>query len=164
MVRGCELHIAADAGALGPLVADRLCAAVGRAPRGYIGLATGATPLRIGLWSELAARGRAGGGTDMSAVTFVNPDEFLGLPPGHPECYASYLARHLGAHVSARIAVPVDLAAAVALEAAAAAGGGFEFFLLGMGVNGHIGFFEPAADGLPAVAYEPRIAEVNRAR
>ena len=87
--RGCVLHIAATPEALGPLVADRLCGAVSRAPAGYIGLATGATPLRIGLWAELSRRCRVGGAVDASHATFVNPDEWLGLPAGHPEAYAS---------------------------------------------------------------------------
>ena len=49
------------------------------------------------------------------------------------------------------------------LERDIVAGGGFEWMLLGMGINGHIGFFEPAAS-LPSHAFTPEIDIVNRER
>ena len=36
--------------------------------------------------------------------------------------------------------------------------------LLGLGINGHVGFFEPNAAGLPSTAYAPLLADANRAR
>jgi glucosamine-6-phosphate deaminase len=53
--------------------------------------------------------------------------------------------------------------AALDVEKAVVAGGGFEWMLMGMGINGHIGFFEPA-QSLPSQAFTPAIDELNRER
>ena len=82
--RGCVLHIAATPEALGPLVADRLCGAVSRAPAGYIGLATGATPLRIGLWAELSRRCRVGRRSGRVARDVCEPGRVAWAAGGAP--------------------------------------------------------------------------------
>jgi glucosamine-6-phosphate deaminase len=159
-----HIHVAPTC-RLATLVADRMSAAVAAKPDAYIGLATGATPTTIGLWSELRTR-VAGGALDLSAASLVNPDEWL--DGGHDQSYTAYLQRHLqGVPTSILLpcAVGVDpLGSAVALEGRIVAGGGFELMLVGMGINGHIGFFEPDAGGLPSTAYAPVLAEENRAR
>jgi glucosamine-6-phosphate deaminase len=159
-----HLHIASPS-RLAVQVADRLCAVVAENPSAFIGLATGATPTTIGLWSELRTR-VAGDALNLTAATLVNPDEWL--EGSHPESYTAYLAHHLQG-VPTTILLPSavgpdPLSSAVALEAKIVGGGGFEFMLLGMGINGHIGFFEPDGSGLPSTAYAPAIAEANRAR
>ena len=58
---------------------------------------------------------------------------------------------------------PDPVAAAVEAEAEIVRGGGFEWMLLGMGINGHIGFFEPS-EALPSQPFRPAIDEVNRER
>ena len=80
----------------------------------------------------------------------------------------AYLQRELTDHFETNILLPdgdcVDpVASAIEVDRAIIAGGGFEFMLLGMGINGHIGFFEPA-DSLPSGPFMPAIDEINRQR
>jgi 6-phosphogluconolactonase/glucosamine-6-phosphate isomerase/deaminase len=154
--------------ALAALVADRIAVSVQRRDRALLALATGSTPLRIGLWDELARR-CDDGVLDLSTATFINPDEWLGLPKAHPESYASYVDRHIASRIRTNVIVPDGMSStavddARTLDARIAAAGGFDFALLGLGINGHVGFFEPDVAGLPSQAYTPVIADVNRAR
>lgn len=151
---------------IGCLAADRLALAVSRCPAAFLGMATGSTPKVTGFWEEL--RGRvARGELDLSRATFVNPDEWIGLgDPEHAEAYLSYLKKELSFETNIRVpdgcaADPVQ--AALDVEEAVIAGGGFEIMLMGMGINGHIGFFEPA-DSLSSQAFTPAIDELNRER
>ena len=85
----------------------------------------------------------------------MNPDEWIGLEPGHSESYLAYLQRELP--FDTNIAVPDGTAedpvgAAAELERLIVAAGGFDYMVCGMGINGHIGFFEPAPAGLSSQA------------
>jgi glucosamine-6-phosphate deaminase len=151
---------------IGALAASRLALAVRRSPAAYLGMATGSTPKVTGFWEQLRQRvGR--GELDLSQATFVNPDEWIGLGnPEHAEAYRSYLKKELAFETN--ILVPDGCShdpvqAALDVETAIVAGGGFEWMLMGMGINGHIGFFEPA-EALPSQAFTPAIDELNRAR
>ena len=151
--------------AIGPLAADRLAAVVARAPAAYLGMATGSTPKTTGFWAAL--RQRVGAGElDLAQATFCNPDEWIGLGPGHSESYRSYLQKELAFPTNILVPdgdAPDPVAAAVEAEAEIVRGGGFEWMLLGMGINGHIGFFEPS-EALPSQPFRPAIDEVNRER
>lgn len=151
---------------IGGLTADRLALAVSHCPAAFLGMATGSTPKVTGFWEEL--RGRvARGELDLSGATFVNPDEWVGLgDPQHAEAYLSYLKKELTFETNIRVpdgcaADPVQ--AALDVEETIVAAGGFEWMLMGMGINGHIGFFEPA-DSLSSQAFTPAIDELNRER
>src|SRR5579862_5772083 len=63
-----------------------------RKSNSVLGLATGSTPL--GLYRELAALAGANL-LDFSRVTTFNLDEYVGLPPSHPQSYAHYMREHL---------------------------------------------------------------------
>ena len=159
------VHVAATAD-IGALAAERLSLAVARSPAAFLGMATGSTPKVTGFWDELRQRvGR--GELDLSAATFVNPDEWIGLgDPQHAEAYLSYLKKELTYETNIRVpdgcaADPVQ--AALDVEEAVVAGGGFEWMLMGMGINGHIGFYEPA-ESLSSQAFTPAIDELNRER
>ena len=106
---------------------------------------------------------------DLKDATFVEPDEWVGLPKGHPETYRTYLEKELTDHFPTNILVPDGnasdpVASAVEAEQAIVDGGGFEWMMLGMGINGHIGFFEPCADGISSQPFTPQIDEINRQR
>ena len=58
-----------------------------------------------GFWKQLQQRAK-NGELDLSSVTFVNPDEWIGLGDGHPESYSEYLARQLTDHFETKILVP----------------------------------------------------------
>jgi glucosamine-6-phosphate deaminase len=117
-----------------------------------LGLATGSTPLPV--YRDLARRHAAGELSLARARAFLL-DEYVGLPPGHPQSYRSVVARELEE--------PVDLApgavqgpdvhregqallaACAEYEAAIEAAGGVDLQLLGIGTDGHIGFNEPGS-------------------
>jgi glucosamine-6-phosphate deaminase len=138
-----------------PAEVGRLAAAkIGHLVRGrpdtVLGLATGSSPLAI--YAELA-RQVAEEGLDCSQVRAFALDEYVGLPPEHPESYRSVLTRDvvkpLGMDPS-NVHVPdgaaADVAAACeAYEARIAETGPVALQILGIGANGHIGFNEPTS-------------------
>ena len=132
-----------DAGELGAEFVARL---VATKPDAVLGLATGSTPLP--LWHALATRA-----LDLSRVRGFALDEYIGLPPGHPESYRAVITREvvepLGltpslVHVPGDDGGPVETAGE-RYEAAIAAAGGVDIQVLGIGRTGHIGFNEPGS-------------------
>jgi glucosamine-6-phosphate deaminase len=146
-----------DAQAVSHAAADIVAATVTRRPAATIGLAAGATPL--GMYGELVRRHNRGDhgpnrdvdGLDFSGTTLFGLDEYLGLTPDHRASCAHALKQHFIDRVqpdSSRVHLlgePGDDAAAYcdAYERAIAAAGGLDLQILGLGVNGHIGFNEP---------------------
>lgn len=130
-------------------------AAVGPAVSGpvVLGLATGSSPL--GLYRELE-RAQGEGRVDLRAAHGVALDEYVGLPAGHPQSYREVLRREVGDRLGiddARLHVPdgahddeASLAAAAAdYEETIRGLGGVDVQILGIGVNGHLGFNEPGS-------------------
>ena len=113
-----------------------------------LGLATGSTP--EGMYRELAQLYRDGK-VDFSRVTTFNLDEYRGLDPGHAQSYHYYMHQHFFDHVNVpqeNIHLPPGQGADMAAicreyEEKIAAVGGIDLQVLGIGVNGHIGFNEP---------------------
>jgi glucosamine-6-phosphate deaminase len=129
-------------------LARRVAAAVAAAPRLVLGLPAGRTP--IPFYDRLVRMSRRGE-VDLSRVTVFDLDEFLGLPPEHPGSYRAFLARHL---LTRLVSPPqrIHLIDGTArdperecrrYERALARAGGFDFLILGLGRNGHLGFNEP---------------------
>lgn len=126
----------------------RVCHDVG--PEVAIGVATGSSPLAL---YEALADMVAAGTLDLSRASAFALDEYVGLPPGHPESYATVIAKTVTVplrmdpalvHTPDGYADDVE-AAAKAYEDAIAAGGGVDVQILGIGSNGHIGFNEPSS-------------------
>src|SRR5262249_53019693 len=69
-----------------------VASAVRSKPDIVLGLATGSTPL--GLYQELIALYRAGS-LDFSRATSFNLDEYLGLPPSHPQSFHYFMEQNL---------------------------------------------------------------------
>lgn len=132
------------------LAADAVEELLSEKPDAVIGLATGSSPLA--LYAELARRHAERGLSFAQARAFLL-DEYVGLPVGHPERYATVIERELTSHVDfapGAVQVPDgaadDLeAACAAYEEAIAAAGGVDLQLLGIGTNGHLAFNEPCA-------------------
>ncbi len=132
-------------------LARRIAEAVAAKPDLVLGLPTGRTP--IALYNELASLS-SHDHVDFSRVTTFNLDEFLGLPPGDPGSYRSFMERHLFSRVNispARIhfldgAAPDAGAECDRYERAIEDAGGIDLQILGIGTNGHIGFNEPARE------------------
>ncbi|MCU1412115.1 MAG: glucosamine-6-phosphate deaminase [Rhodoglobus sp.] len=140
-----EVVIVESADAAGEIAADAIEHLVRSNPRAVLGLATGSTPLTT--WRALAARG-----LDLSQVRGFALDEYVGLPPGHPESYRSVITREvvepLGLTPSL-VRVPADSGpietAGADYETAIEAAGGVDLQILGIGRTGHIGFNEPGS-------------------
>jgi len=137
-----EVVIVRDPAEAGELIA-RLVSAK---PDAVLGLATGSTPLPV--WKAVSARP-----LDLGRVRGFALDEYIGLPPGHPQSYRSVITREvvepLGldpelVHVPGDDGGPTEGAGA-RYEAQIAAAGGVDLQVLGIGRTGHIGFNEPGS-------------------
>jgi glucosamine-6-phosphate deaminase len=128
------------------LITDRLA----RQPDVVLGLATGGTMEAV--YTDLIARHRAEGASFARAQSF-NLDEYIGLPPDHPCSYWAYMREKFFQHVDftpgqthlPRGDAPDPAAEAARYEAAIVAAGDIGLQLLGLGMNGHIGFNEPTS-------------------
>jgi glucosamine-6-phosphate deaminase len=131
-----------------------------------IGLPTGQTA--VPLYKALVARHRAGQ-ADFAHVTTFNSDEFADLAPDHPASYHTFMRAHLFAHVNLAPARTHllrgdarDWRAEVArFERRLADAGGLDLAVLGIGMNGHVAFNEPAP-ALVARTHRVRLATASR--
>ena len=145
-----EVVILKDSAQIGAKAADAIESLLTRKPDAVLGLATGSSPLSI--YDELAARYEAGRISFKRAKGFTL-DEYVGLPPDHPERYRTVIDTVFASRVDfARGAVhgPDGLAsdipsACAAYEEAIRAAGGVDLQILGIGTDGHIGFNEPGS-------------------
>lgn len=130
--------------------ADVVAAQVSRRPDTVLGVATGSSPL--GTYRELARR-QAQGSLELSGIRCFALDEYVGLPAGHPACYASVLEREVARPFglpTSQVRVPdgsrPDLERACRdYEETITRSGGIDLQILGIGANGHIGFNEPTS-------------------
>ena len=131
------------------LAADTIEALVRARPACVLGLATGSSP--VPTYAALVARHRAGTGPSYDEVRAFLLDEYVGLPPDHPQSYRATIARELTDDLGLppdRVhgPDPSDLpAAGAAYEAALAAVGGVDLQVLGIGSDGHLAFNEPGS-------------------
>jgi len=145
-----EVVILDDPAAAGGLVGGAIASLAAATPALVLGLATGSSPLPV--YADLRRR-RAEGSLSLATARAFLLDEYVGLPPGHPQSYRTYVAREFEAGLDlADDAVQgpdvqaADLpAACAAYEAAIDAAGGVDLQLLGIGADGHIGFNEPGS-------------------
>jgi glucosamine-6-phosphate deaminase len=115
-----------------------------------LGLATGSSPLSV--YRELVRRHRKEGLSFAEAQAFLL-DEYVGLPPSHPQSYAHVIRAEFTNHIdidSGRVHSPNGVAsdiftAADEYDTLIAAAGPVDVQLLGIGSNGHIGFNEPGS-------------------
>ncbi|GHU08768.1 glucosamine-6-phosphate deaminase [Spirochaetia bacterium] len=115
-----------------------------------LGLPTGSSP--VGIYREFASLCRDGNLSFQNVVTF-NMDEYVGLPPDHPQSYHKFMHDNLFSSIdikSENIHILNGMAAdlsgeCAAYEAQIQAAGGIELFLGGMGADGHIAFNEPGS-------------------
>lgn len=128
--------------------ADIIAAQVILKPDCVLGLATGSTP--VGAYKELAAK-CSKGEVDFSKVTSVNLDEYEGLSGDHDQSYRYFMNHNLFDHINidkAKTHVPNGCAEDLVKEGERydeliKSLGGIDLQLLGIGVDGHIGFNEP---------------------
>lgn len=145
-----EVVIVPTATEVATLAADVIARVLRSRPAPVLGLATGSTP--VATYALLIEHCRSGG-LSFAGARAVLLDEYVGLPPGHPEGYRSVIRRELTDHVdlpAGRLFGPDvwadDLpAACLAYDDLLAELGGVDVQLLGIGADGHIGFNEPGS-------------------
>ncbi len=133
---------------LSKIAADIIAAQVKEKPDCVLGLATGSSPL--GTYANLAKMYEAGE-LDFSAVTSVNLDEYVGLSGDNDQSYRYFMDNNLFCSINIKkenTHVPSGLAADLKAEgerydAFIKSLGGIDLQLLGIGLDGHIGFNEP---------------------
>ncbi len=113
-----------------------------------LGLATGSSP--VGAYKQLI-KAYENGDLDFSKVTSVNLDEYVGLGPENDQSYRYFMQDNLFNHINIKAEntfVPDGCAKDVEAECKAYDEnikrlGGIDLQLLGIGLDGHIGFNEP---------------------
>lgn len=128
--------------------ANIIAAVVINKPDCVLGLATGSSP--VGTYKELIKYNKAGD-IDFSKVTSVNLDEYVGLDGTNDQSYRYFMNDNLFDHVNidkSRTFVPNGCATDLKAEGEAYDSmikelGGIDLQLLGIGLDGHIGFNEP---------------------
>lgn len=145
------------------LAAQRYVELLKEKPNAILGGATGSTPL--GLYAELARLCKAGEISFKDAKTF-NLDEYVGLSGEHDQSYRYFMNHNLFEHIDIDIAntrVPDGINTAIAAEydKEIDAAGGIDLQLLGIGVDGHIGFNEPGTP-LDSVTHVVELTENTR--
>ncbi|MER2155459.1 MAG: glucosamine-6-phosphate deaminase [Solibacillus sp.] len=134
------------------------------------GMATGGTP--EGFYKELVAAYKAGEISFAQAKSF-NLDEYTGINPSNEASYHYYMDYNLFNHIDMKrenINLPAgnksDLEKAAAeYDAMIKATGNIDIQLLGIGMNGHIGFNEPGTPfdlGTNIVKLAPSTREANQ--
>ena len=117
-------------------------------PSSVLGLATGSSPL--GTYAELIRKYERGD-VDFSKITTVNLDEYVGLDGKNDQSYRYFMDHNLFDHVNVdknRTYVPNGCASDLKKEGERYDNlikdlGGIDIQLLGIGLDGHIGFNEP---------------------
>ena len=130
------------------LAADILEETVRANPCCTLGLATGSSP--IGIYEQLI-KWYHKGDVDFGDCTTFNLDEYRGLTPDHDQSYHYFMHKNFFDSVNIpdeRINLPDGAQLDAERECsrydkAIRAAGGIDLQLLGMGLNGHIGFNEP---------------------
>ncbi len=145
-----EVVITPDYEEMSKFAAGMIARQVKDKPGAVLGLATGSTPL--GVYRELI-RMHGEEGLDFSKLITFNLDEYLGLPPAHPQSYHYFMWENLFKHVNidpGNVYIPGGITADVEefcrwYEAEINKAGGIDLQLLGIGGDGHIAFNEPGS-------------------
>ncbi len=149
--------------------ADIIAAQIIVKPNCVLGLATGSSP--VGTYKNLIEDNK-NGKIDFSTVTSVNLDEYVGLDGSNDQSYRYFMNHNLFDHVNidkSKTSVPNGCAADLkaegeAYDAMIKALGGIDLQLLGIGLDGHIGFNEPDdcfTGPTHEVALDPSTIEAN---
>lgn len=153
--KGCENYQS-----LSEYTSQRLIDMITAKPTATICLATGATPaLTYSLFVEKVRRQQL----DVSRVTFVKLDEWLGVPLDAAGTCETFLRQHIlepldvdEAHYTAFETSGDPVQACERIQRQIAEKGGLDLCLLGLGKNGHLGLNEPT-DALEPASHVTRL-------
>ena len=132
-------------------------------PKSVLGLATGSSP--TALYEKLIERQKSGE-TSFAQCSSFNLDEYVGLSGDHDQSYRYFMNQNLFDHINidkSRTFVPNGAAVdpneeSKRYEELIGLSGGIDLQLLGIGVNGHIGFNEP----LSSLASRTRVKTLTK--
>ena len=149
MHRNIRLEIETDYAAMSQKGAQIFAKAVKEQPQGAFGFATGDTP--IGLYKELI-RMHKEDGLDFSGMTTFNLDEYHPISRESEQSYYYFMQKNLFSQINVKpsnIFIPDGSAAdpkseSKVFESKIDVSGGIVMQILGIGMNGHIGFNEPS--------------------
>lgn len=164
------IHIYKDVDTQSQAAAGLFAAQILQKPDCVLGFATGSTPL--GTYAALVDLYKRGI-VDFGAVRTFNLDEYVGMPRTHEQSYYRFMVENLFDQINipkANYCLPDGMAKDVSAECAAYeqaidAAGGIDMLLLGIGLNGHIGFNEPEkvfSDGTHVVDLTESTIEANK--
>lgn len=129
------------------LAADLLVKHINNTKSPILGLATGSTP--IGLYKELVKRYKQSE-ISFKHVTTFNLDEYVGISRSNPNSYHYFMNDNLWKHIDidlANVNIPDGMADNLEKECIEyeerIANQPIDIQILGIGLNGHIGFNEP---------------------
>lgn len=130
------------------LAAEMVAEQIINKPNTVLGLATGSTP--VGMYRKLVKMHKEDE-LDLSQVVTFNLDEYLGLSPDHPQSYHYYMYENFFNYVNIEeknIHIPKGDAKdpdreCLNYEKEIEKVGGIDLQILGIGINGHVGFNEP---------------------
>ena len=139
-----------DYQSLSRATADLIKDCIARKPTAMICIASGHTP--VGVFQCLVGDVKSGK-LDLSHVTFVSLDEWIGVDPSDPGSCLAMLKKDFFHHVSLRKeqvryfdVTQMDLQKECdAMNELIASHGGLDVMLVGIGTNGHIGMNEPGS-------------------
>lgn len=146
-----QVKIFSDYQALSAEAADTMLAIVRQKPDCLIGIVSGDSPrLAYDLFVEKALAS----GLDLGGACFAGFDEWVGIPPENEGSCHAFLHRHLftplhlpQANYHVFDAMSADLPGECQrMNDYIAERGGLDLLLVGVGMNGHIGFNEPGVD------------------
>lgn len=144
-----KLKIVDDYDAMSEFAAKLVADLIKSKKKAVLGFATGSTP--EGMYTCLVEKYRQGI-IDFKAVTTFNLDEYVSLKPDNPQSYYAYMCNNIFNHVNIdpkKVNIPSSNKENVNkrcedYENKITKAGGIDLQVLGIGVNGHIGFNEPA--------------------
>lgn len=154
---------------VGKVAADVVASVIKNKPTAVLGLATGSSPIEM--YAELVRKNR-NGEISFKAVKSVNLDEYVGLAPDHDQSYAYFMHSNLFDKIDIdpqNTNLPDGLAKDPVQEckrydAVVSSMGGIDLQVLGIGLNGHIGFNEPSdefTEGTGLVDLTPSTIDAN---
>lgn len=143
-----RIIVAEDYKEMSKTAADMMASQIILKPDSVLGLATGGTP--IGFYKEFVNLYKQGKFSFKEVKTF-NLDEYYGLDKNNLQSYHYYMMENLFKHIDINLEnvnIPDGTAKDIEEECRAYEGkiqkaGGIHMQLLGIGINGHIGFNEP---------------------
>jgi len=157
-----QLNICSDYQHLSDTVADQMVALLRKKPTALICMASGSSPK--GCSASFVEKLKAGE-ADGSSFFFIGLDEWVGLPPQLPgSCAHDFETRLFQplAMPSARYHLFNGMAhdlqqECVTMDQLIAEKGGIDLAIVGIGLNGHIGFNEPGSDP----AWQSHVADLE---